>query len=267
MKRFLLIAIVISIPLMVYANDALAILPFGYANEYTQMMIAQNLTNAVENWMVKLGVFKIVERNRIKELIKEQKLSLAGFVDPKTAVNIGNLVGAKYVAFGAVTNVEYNDDGTVSRVSATMKVVNTSSGVIIYSDDSQMSGANSSNILDNLAMDLSFKICAGITGKRVILPMDLRWRRYGNMLWGGLITSVLTIPGVMNDVWTTLAYAEGYDPYIGTITQYVLFAAGVISTGYSISKIYITPDVYQPSKLNRLFGLKNIYIPLINAKF
>jgi hypothetical protein len=87
------------------------------------------------------------------------------------------------------------------------------------------------------------------------------------MVWGGLLISALTIPGAMNDFWTTMAYSEGYDPYIGTVTQYILFAGGIISTGYGITKIYIAPDVYKPSSVKNLFGSRQIYVPLINTKF
>jgi hypothetical protein len=266
-KIIILLSLVIIFPAMLFANNSLAVLPFGYANEYTQMTIAQNLTDSVENWMVEFGVFKVVERNRLKDLIKEQKLSLAGFIDPKTAVNIGKLVGAQYVSFGAVTNVKFNDDGTVSNISATMKVVNTTTGIIVYSAHSSIDDLSSSNLINDLAMDLSLKICSGITGKRVILPMNLRWERYGNMVWAGLITSALTIPGVMDDFWTSMAYAEGYDPSVGTSTQYILFVGGLVTSGYGISKIYIIPDVYQPTVNRKLFGYNRICISLINTKF
>lgn len=267
MKKVIILGFALMLPLMIFANDSLAVLPFGYANEYTQMTVAQNLTGSVENWMVRLGVFTVVERNRLNALIKEQKLSLAGFVNSKTAISIGKLVGAKYVAFGSITNVEYANDGTISEISATMKVVNTTTGVILYSTNSSISTLSSSNLINDLGMDLSFKICSGITGKTVVLPMSLRWDKYGSMLWGGILTSALTIPGVMDDFWTSLAYSEGYDPVIGKTTQYVLFAGGVISTGYAIMKIYISPDVYHPSRVNKLFGYDRIYIPLINTKF
>ncbi len=267
MKTIPLMLVALTIPIMIFASNSLAILPFGYANEYTQMTVAQNLTSAVENWMVKLGVFTVVERNRIKSIIKEQKMSLAGFVDSNTAVSIGKLAGAQFVAFGSITDVNYNDNGTIYSISATFKVVNTTTGIIVYSDNSIISKATSSNLIDDLAMDLSLKICAGVTGKTVILPMDLRWKRYGNMVWGGLLVSALTIPGVMDDFWTSMVYSEGYDPYVGKGTQYILFAGGIISTGYGVTKIYISPDVYKPSSVRKLFGSKNIYVPLINTKF
>lgn len=44
---------------------------------------------------------KIIERNRIKELLQEIDLSQSGYVDQATALRIGKLLGARSVAFGS----------------------------------------------------------------------------------------------------------------------------------------------------------------------
>lgn len=45
---------------------------------------------------------RVIERAQLQELLREQKLSLAGYVDSETAVRIGRLMGAQYVVAGAV---------------------------------------------------------------------------------------------------------------------------------------------------------------------
>ncbi len=48
------------------------------------------------------GEYTIVERGMLKQVLKEQKLGQSGILDPKTAVGIGKVLGAKFVAVGSV---------------------------------------------------------------------------------------------------------------------------------------------------------------------
>lgn len=47
--------------------------------------------------------FNVIERTRLKKIMKEQRLHLTGAVDEKTAVTVGRLIGAEGVIFGSVT--------------------------------------------------------------------------------------------------------------------------------------------------------------------
>lgn len=48
---------------------------------------------------------EMVERDRVRALIDEQKLAIGGMVDPQTAVQIGKLIGARYMLFGSYADV------------------------------------------------------------------------------------------------------------------------------------------------------------------
>ncbi len=50
-----------------------------------------------------LGDLNIVERQDIKKIIEEQKLTLAGLVSPDKAVKVGKLLGAKLLITGRIT--------------------------------------------------------------------------------------------------------------------------------------------------------------------
>lgn len=47
---------------------------------------------------------KVVERQRLRELLKEQKLSLLGLTNPATAVKVGKLLEADRIFVGGITN-------------------------------------------------------------------------------------------------------------------------------------------------------------------
>ena len=49
--------------------------------------------------------FRTVERQRLNEITREFGLADQGLVDPSTAAQVGNLVGARYMVFGGFTDV------------------------------------------------------------------------------------------------------------------------------------------------------------------
>ena len=60
--------------------------------------------------LVKSGKFRVIDREQLAALMAEKNLSLAGDVDPKTAIKAGKLLGVQYFLTGAVT--EYGAQGT-----------------------------------------------------------------------------------------------------------------------------------------------------------
>jgi tetratricopeptide (TPR) repeat protein len=52
---------------------------------------------------------KVIDRENLELLLKEQKLAMSGAVDASTAANAGNLIGAKAVVMGSVIDIKYFD--------------------------------------------------------------------------------------------------------------------------------------------------------------
>jgi len=48
---------------------------------------------------------RVIERNRLQDLLTEQRLSLSGRVDEETAIQVGRMVGAQYIIHGQVTSI------------------------------------------------------------------------------------------------------------------------------------------------------------------
>jgi hypothetical protein len=49
--------------------------------------------------LLKVGKLDVVDRKRIDEILEEQEFGRSGFVDEKTAVEVGKLLGAHLIAF------------------------------------------------------------------------------------------------------------------------------------------------------------------------
>jgi TolB-like protein len=63
--------------------------------------LAAMLTTDLEE----IGVFNIVDRERLRDILKEQELQYSGLVDPNTAVRVGKLIAARYILTGSFTEM------------------------------------------------------------------------------------------------------------------------------------------------------------------
>lgn len=86
----------------------IAVLPFGIKDGI-------DITPEVETLLTGVLVndqpfFTVVERNRIKDLLREMKLAESGALDPTTVSKLGKMAGASGVYMGAVTRNSVRDE-------------------------------------------------------------------------------------------------------------------------------------------------------------
>jgi curli biogenesis system outer membrane secretion channel CsgG len=61
--------------------------------------------------LVKTGKYRVIEREQLAAIMREKNLSLSGDIDPRTAVQIGKMLGVEYLIAGAVTELGTTDRG------------------------------------------------------------------------------------------------------------------------------------------------------------
>ncbi|MFH2048494.1 MAG: CsgG/HfaB family protein [bacterium] len=93
--------------------------------------IGKALADFFEHDFGKISDFKVVERNKINFVMKELELQKSGSVDQATAVKVGKLLGAHYMVFGSVTQL----DGKSCRM--VVRVVDVETSEIIESVDKE----------------------------------------------------------------------------------------------------------------------------------
>lgn len=80
----------------------IAILPFRYnGTDKSWNATGLTLSDLIAAQLAPKPGFKLVERERLKELFDEMALGDVGPVDPATAAKIGKLAGANVIAFGS----------------------------------------------------------------------------------------------------------------------------------------------------------------------
>ena len=80
---------------------AVAVLPFEASGEAKQYKDA--VTNDMIDELVNLRRFKVIERSAMDKIVAEQKVQASGFVDDKTAVQLGKNAGADALVIGSIS--------------------------------------------------------------------------------------------------------------------------------------------------------------------
>ena len=86
-----------------FAREYIAIIDFegiGISNDEARV-----LTQRLTSEMINIGVYQVLERSEMKRLLDEQKFQYSGCVDLNCAVELGKMLGAKYMVVGTISKV------------------------------------------------------------------------------------------------------------------------------------------------------------------
>jgi curli biogenesis system outer membrane secretion channel CsgG len=84
------------------SRAVLAVMAFDYSGKDAALEpLAQGLAQMLISDLSTVGRVQVVERAKLQELLKEQKLAGDGRVDARTAARIGKLLGARYLVLGS----------------------------------------------------------------------------------------------------------------------------------------------------------------------
>jgi TolB-like protein len=100
MKKVLLVLLFIS---SLFAREYIAVIDFegiGVSNDEARV-----LTQRLTSELINIGVYQVLERSEMKRLLDEQKFQYSGCVDLKCAVELGKMLGAKYMVVGTISKL------------------------------------------------------------------------------------------------------------------------------------------------------------------
>lgn len=90
------------------AKEPLAIFSFNSDERLAKQRMGFAVAELLTHKFTSLGAFVVVERAELHRVMEEQRLHLTGAIDPKTAVEIGKLLGAKVLLLGSVEKLGGN---------------------------------------------------------------------------------------------------------------------------------------------------------------
>ena len=100
---------------------------FDFENNGLETNEVRQLSTRLESELVKLGDFKVVERTKIDEVLKEQKLQMSGCAE-ECLIDVGEILGANQIILGSIGKI-----GGLYTLSA--KLVDVESGELLMASD------------------------------------------------------------------------------------------------------------------------------------
>lgn len=122
-------------------NDKAPVVFFStIKNETAEHIKTEMLANTVSTEIINSGKFQFTDMSqahKMKTQIDYQKQS--GMVDQKTATKMGQQVGAEYMIYGSIADMQsINSDQQSLFFLITLKMINLKTGIIVWQDQKQI---------------------------------------------------------------------------------------------------------------------------------
>ncbi len=96
-----------QVPAHADAKRRIAVLPFEYGSVSSVVGtydVGKGVTELMINKLVSDGTYKVVDRQMLDNILKEQNLSVSDRADPATAIKIGKILACDAIVVGTVTH-------------------------------------------------------------------------------------------------------------------------------------------------------------------
>lgn len=160
-----------------------------YRNSLVENYIIDALTEAVFN----TGHMKIIERSNLEMILNEQKFQSSGLVDEATAKSIGMLVGADFVCYGTLKDLD-------TEFKVNIRIVDVETG--------ELCSIASGNVIKDAYLKKQVKSAIGETTSTVSETKTTTQK---------IQPSETPQPKVANNAWKVVKYRDDF----GGFTQYV----------------------------------------------
>ncbi len=108
-------------------------------NRTSQHVDTDGISEKIMVSLVKLGRFRVVDRELLKKQAQEIALVENQRIDVEGAVKLGNLVGADYFLTGDIMSIEKTSGATtLAYYKLTMRLVNVKTSVIEWADEKEL---------------------------------------------------------------------------------------------------------------------------------
>lgn len=157
-----------------YEKENIAVFEIVDASAEYSKDLGKKITALIENSLIRMNRFNIVDRKNLDKYLKEMELQLSGITESQV-IEVGKIYGYSKAITGKIVSAnvvsEYNDDGTVSLYSSVemvLQIVDVETTKILYSSKLigtgyySTSGYPSSSMresaLNDACNDLSYKV-------------------------------------------------------------------------------------------------------------
>jgi TolB-like protein len=138
-------------------KPTVAILYFDYSGKDEQMApLRKGLAQMLISDLSSLETIRIVERDRLEEILAELKLGQSGKIDPASAAKMGKLLGARFMVLGGYFDV-------MGSLRADARLVEVETGRVVQSVGATGKPDDFLSVEQKLAQDLGHALITHVT--------------------------------------------------------------------------------------------------------
>lgn len=154
MRRYFLVLVLFSFLFSVptYSAEKMIIAVLDLQPKGVSRIIANAVSDILRSEMIKTGMFTVLERAQMNEIMKEQGLQMTGCTDSACAVKVGKLLSAKKMLMGEINRVG-------KAYIITVRIVDVEKGVSEFAANEK---ALSEDVLDKASVNITRKLAANI---------------------------------------------------------------------------------------------------------
>ncbi len=144
---------------------------------------ASAITDIFARMLFRSKGIRLLEREKIDNVLAELNLGMSGLVDEQTAVKVGKLVGCDYILLGSVTNLARGSSGIVvpafvvpvaigtrketAKATLDIRIVRVETGEIVFTDTADGTAAKSDTSLTAYGVGLNESEFGGLEGTAI----------------------------------------------------------------------------------------------------
>ncbi len=178
-KKIALTVLLLTIPLLAETKNKE---PIALSDLTPQGSIdasaAAAISDRLRNELFKTDVFTVVERGQMQEILKEQGFQQSGCTSDACAVEIGQLLGVKYIVVGSIAKV-----GATYTLNA--RIVDVATGKIVHTANSDCR-CEIDDVLLKSTVDIAKNLASSVKGPQIKVEQPKKKSRLGIRLsFGG----------------------------------------------------------------------------------
>ena len=132
-----------------FATPTVAVLYFDYSGKNDDMaVLRKGLAQMLISDLSTVSGVRLVERDRLEEILAELKLGQSGKIDPATAAKVGKLLGARYMVLGGYFDL-------METLRADARVVEVETGKVVQSIGAQGKPQDFLSVEQKLSQELA----------------------------------------------------------------------------------------------------------------
>ena len=202
------------------ARDKMQIAVLDLQPKGVSKVLAGAVTDIIRSEMVKTGLFTVVERGQMNEILKEQGFQMTGCTDSACAVQVGKLLSAKKILVGETTKLGKS-------IVITVRIVDVEKGV---ADFAAKETAANEDALEEASRALSKKLIERISGKttaELLMEREPKTRTgyylrsivpgwgqmYAGRTWKGVGILTVFVASAAFSTWAVLDYGKKKKAY------------------------------------------------------